>query len=110
VSQALMRRIAAVAASAALLSGVAATGGEAFAAAACKHPAHHVTHQPKRNARHGWDEGATKKDRWDTKHHCRTRWDADSRSYAKWDAKHHCWTRSHRGHAQRWDMKHHCWK
>ncbi|WP_372405282.1 hypothetical protein [Streptomyces luteireticuli] len=123
MGQDMMRRLAAVAASAVLLSGAAAmAGGQAFAAPAGGHPVKadhvhvvekhdHKKADPKKAERREWDRGMDKKkDKWDHKHHCWTRWDAQSRGYAKWDEARHCWTRAYHGHLQKWDTKHHCWK
>ncbi|MEU5429562.1 hypothetical protein AB0H73_28770 [Streptomyces olivoreticuli] len=139
MSSASMRRIAAVTASAALLSGIAAATGSAAFAAPAPHPApvghaHMVPgehaegdrdkadhgravlgkgdHDKDDHGRHlGWEKGVDKKkDRWDGKAHCWQRYDADSRTYAQWDERSHCWKRKVNGHWQKWDTAHKAWK
>ncbi len=127
MSSASMRRIAAVTASAALLSGIAAATGSAAFAAPAPHPApaahtqmlhgEHGEHakgdrDKGDHGRHlGWEKGVDKKkDHWDGKAHCWQRFDADSRTYAQWDERSHCWKRKVNGHWQKWDTAHKAWK
>ncbi|MFI1182136.1 hypothetical protein ACH4UT_21650 [Streptomyces sp. NPDC020799] len=138
MSRASMRRIAAVTASAALLSGIAAAAGTAAYAGTNPQPAppssapmhghkgeHGKGHEQHGKGEHnkagehgksaglhlGWEKGVDKKkDHWDAKRNCWQRYDDDSHSYAQWDEKAHCWKRMVNGHWQKWDTAHKAWK